>query len=323
MKVHILDDWFDTLRGLPSFKRLDGHEVTVWTDHESDVDRLAERHADAEVLVLFRERTPITAELLAKLPKLRLIAQRSSYPHVDVAACTRHGVVLCSDMAEGKPSVAAAELTLALMLAAARDLPRQMESLKSGHWQAGVGLSLTGRQLGLIGYGRIGQLVAKYARALDMNVWWWGSEQGRARAEADGEVVAPSREAFFAQSDVVSLHVRLNAATRGMITTQDLAMMPKHGIFVNTSRAGLVAPGALEAALEGDSPGRIAIDVFDHEPFHDTGSVLLTDPRVIATPHIGFVTQDELEHQFADIYAQVNAFDAGAPINVINPEAVS
>lgn len=321
MKVHILDDWFDTLRGLPCFRLLEGHEVTVWTDHEDDVDRLAARLAGCEALVLFRERTAVTRALLERLPNLRLISQRSVYPHVDVQACTDRGVLLCSNMHADTPSYAAAELTFALILASMRQIPQQVASARAGGWQMGVGKTLRGRTLGLYGYGRIAGAVARYGEAFGMKVVWWSSEEGRARAEADGHEVAASREAFFAQSDVVSLHVRLKPQTRGIVTAADLAAMRPGALFVNTSRAGLVAPGALLDALEAGRPGMAALDVFDTEPLTDPSDPLLSHPGVIATPHIGFVTEDEFDLQFTDIFEQVRAYAAGAPIHVINPEA--
>jgi len=318
VKVHILDDWFDTLRTLPSFDMLDGHDVTVWTDHEPDLNSLAKRIKDAEALVLFRERTKIGADLLKRLPNLKLISQRSVYPHVDVDACTANGVLLCSNMHGGTPSYAAAEHTLALILASYRQIPQQVASLKAGDWQSGVGRTLRGRTLGLYGYGRIAGVMAGYARALGMKVQWWSSDEGRKRALADGETVAASREDFFATSDIVSLHVRLKPDTRGIITAKDLAAMSARALFVNTSRSGLVAPGALEAEIER---GRIfaAVDVFDTEPLRDTDHPLLTHPNVLATPHIGYVTEDEFDLQFTDIFEQVNAFASGKPIHMINP----
>ena len=321
MRVHILDDWFDTLRGLPCFERLDGHDVTVWTDHVADAAQLAERIADAEALVLFRERTAVTRDLLERLPRLRLISQRSVHPHVDLEACSERGVLLCSNMHADAPSHAAAELTWALVLAGMRDLPAQMRSAKQGRWQAGVGKTLRGRLIGLYGYGRIGRAVAGYAKAFGMRVAWWSSEEGRARAVADGETLAESREAFFADSDVVSVHVRLKPATRGIVTGRDLGLMRPDALFVNTSRAGLLEPGALLASLDAGRPGMAAVDVFDDEPVTDASDPLLSHPRLIATPHIGFVTEDELDLQFADIFDQVNAFAKGAPINMINSEA--
>ncbi len=320
MKVHILDDWFDTLRGLPSFARLAGHDVTVWNDHVEDIDVLANRLAGAEALVIFRERTPIRGDLLKRLPKLELISQRSVYPHVDVPACTESGVLLSSNMHSDTPSVATAELTFALILAAARQLPKQMASIKAGAWQAGVGQTLKGRTLGLYGYGRIAKAVAGYGNAFGMKVTWWGSEEGRARAAKDGEHVFESRKRFFAEADVISVHVRMKPETRGIIGEADLLAMKLSATFVNTSRAGLVEQGALEKALQAGRPGTIALDVFDTEPLTDPDHPLLNHPSVIATPHIGFVTEDELDLQFADIYDQINAFAVGAPINMINPE---
>ncbi|MEM9248125.1 MAG: D-2-hydroxyacid dehydrogenase family protein [Pseudomonadota bacterium] len=319
MKVHILDDWFNTLRQLPCFAKLDGHDVTVWTDHEPQHDALATRLEPAECLVLFRERTAITRSLLDRLPNLRLISQRSVYPHIDVDACTDRGVLLCSNMHSDTPSYAAAELTLALMLGSYRQIPQQVASIRAGQWQAGVGRTLRGRVLGLYGYGRIARAVAEYARAIGLRVQWWGSEAGRARARADGQNVAQSRAAFFSGSDIVSLHVRLKPDTRGIITAEDLAQMPDRALLVNTSRAGLIAPGALKAEM---ARGRLhaAIDVFDTEPLTDTADPLLTHPNVLPTPHIGYVTEDEFDLQFNDIFDQVNAFADGAPIHMINPE---
>ncbi len=320
MKVHILDDWFDTLRGLPSFSRLEGHDVTVWTDHVEDVDTLAARLAPAEVLVLFRERTAISGALLDRLPGLKLISQRSVYPHVDVPGCTRNRVLLSSNMHSDTPSIAASELTFGLLLASARQIPQQMASLRAGTWQLAPGQTVAGRRLGLYGYGRIAKQVAHYARAFGMEVVWWGSETGRARAAAAGETVAESRERFFADSDFVSLHVRLKPETRGIITRTDLLAMKPSASFINTSRSGLVEKGALEAALAAGRPGRIALDVFDVEPLTDPADPLVQHPAVIATPHIGYVTEDELDLQFADIYDQINAYAAGEPIHMINPE---
>lgn len=322
MKLAILDDWFDTLRGLPCFARLDGIDVTIFTDHEPDVDRLAARLQGFDAVVLFRERTAVTRELVEQLPDLKLISQRSVYPHIDVEACTEHGVLVCSNMSGGV-SHAAAEMTWALMLAALRDIPRQMESLRAGGWQTGVGKSAHGRQIGILGYGRIGGQVADYADAFGMKAVIWGSEKGRARAAADGRIVAASREEFFATSDVVSLHVRLKPATRGMVTAADLAMMKPGSVLVNTSRAGLIEEGVLLDALNAGRPGMAAIDVFDEEPISWVNDPLATHPNLIGTPHIGFVTEDEFEIQFADIFDQVVAWRDGAPINMINPEAAA
>ncbi|WP_425230636.1 D-2-hydroxyacid dehydrogenase family protein [Sphingomonas sp.] len=322
MKVAILDDWSNTLAGLPCLARLADHEVMVWTDHVEEVDVLARRLAETEVLVLIRERTAVTAALLDGLPRLRLISQRSVYPHVDVAACTRNGVLLCSDMHAETPSYAAAELTWALVLASTRQLPQQVASLKAGRWIDGVGRTLRGRRFGVYGWGRIGATVAGYARAFGMEVAVWASEASRARAAAEGWPVAPSREAFFAENDIVSLHLRLIAATRGIVTATDLAAMQPDATLVNTSRAGLIEPDALVAALRAGRPGFAAVDVFDREPLTDPADPLLTLPNVLATPHIGYVTAEEFDLQFADVFDQINAFATGAPVNMVNPEVL-
>ncbi|CCQ72553.1 D-2-hydroxyacid dehydrogenase family protein [Magnetospira sp. QH-2] len=321
MKIHILDDWFDTLRGLPCFSKLDGHDVTVWTDHVQDSEVLGERLQEAEAVVLFRERTQVSAGLLGRLPNLKLISQRGVYPHVDVAACSAHKVLFCSKQPKGgAPNYAAAELTWGLILAAMRQIPQQMAATKAGQWQIGVGKTLHGRILGLYGYGRIGKLVADYARAFGMEVLWWSSDEGRERAQADGETVAETRAAFFSGCDVISLHLRLKPTTRGLVTAEDLGQMRPDALLVNTSRAGLIAPHALVDALNEGRPGMAAIDVFDSEPMTDPNDPLLAHPNVICTPHIGFVTQDEFENQFADIFDQVVAYAEGAPIHMINPE---
>jgi len=320
MKVMILDDYFDTLRTLRCFAKLAPFDVIVFNDHVDDVDRLAQRLQEAEVLVLIRERTKISASLLSRLPRLRLISQRSVYPHIDVEACTRLGVIVSSSQHEGTPSYAAAELTWALVLAAMRQLPRQVTALRAGKWQAGIGRSLRGKTLGIHGYGRIGAVVAGYGRAFGMNVLVWAREASRLRAQADGYRAAPSREAFFEECDVLSLHMRLVDATRGIVTDADLARMKPAALLVNTSRAGLIQPGALVRALERGRPGMAAVDVYEQEPLLDPGHPLLGMENVIGTPHIGYVTVDEYEIQFADIFDQVVAYAAGKPINVVNPE---
>ena len=322
MKITILDDWFDTLRGLPCFQKLAPHEVTVWNDHVQDTDALAERLADADAVALFRERTQIQGDLLDRLPNLKLISQRSVYPHIDVPACTRNGVLLCSDQHAGSPSYAAAELTFGLVLAAMRQIPQQMASLQAGNWQMGVGHSVRHKTIGIWSYGRLGKAVAKYAKAFDMDVQVWGGEQSCAEAVEDGFRKAESREAFFATSDVVCLLIRLYPATRGMITAADLAAMHPQSLLVNTSRAGLIAEGALVKALQAGRPGMAAVDVFEHEPIGKEGHPLLTMPNVVATPHIGYVSQEEYELQFNDIFEQILAFDRGEPIAMVNPEAL-
>jgi D-3-phosphoglycerate dehydrogenase len=322
MKVTILDDWFDTLRTLPCFARLAGHEVTVWNDHTDDLDVLASRLADTEVLVLIRERTAVRAPLLERLPKLRLISQRSVYPHIDIEACTRRGVIVSSDQHAGTPSYAAAELTFGLILAAMRQIPQQMAALRAGRWQIGVGHTLRDKTLGIYGWGRIGRAVADYGKAFGMNVLVWAREASRQRAQADGFAVAGSKQAFFESCDVLSLHMRLVDATRRIVTGEDLARMQPSSLLVNTSRAGLIEPGALVAALRAGRPGMAAVDVYENEPLTDVADPLLQLDNVVCTPHIGYVTRDEYEIQFADIFDQVVAYARGQPINVINPQVL-
>jgi D-3-phosphoglycerate dehydrogenase len=322
MKVSILDDYFDTLRTLPSFARLKGHDVTIWNDHVEDVDTLAGRLRDTEALVLFRERTQIRTPLLERLPKLKLISQRSVYPHIDVDTCTRLGIILSSSQHPGTPSHATAEMTWALILAAVRKIPQQMAALQAGQWQMGVGSTLRGKTLGIYGYGRIGGAVAGYGRAFGMNVLVWARPQTLEAAKKDGYAVAPSKEAFFAECDVVTLHMRLVDATRHIVKAADLAHMKPTALLVNTSRAPLIEPGALAEALRKGRPGMAAVDVFEREPVLDKNYPLLTMPNVICTPHIGYVTNEEYETQFVDIFDQINAYAAGKPINVINTDVL-
>ncbi len=322
MKISILDDYHDTLRTLECFKKLDGHEVEIWNDHVQEVDGLAGRLRDTEVLVLFRERTKIQAPLLERLPKLRLISQRSVYPHIDVATCTRLGIVVSSDLHAGTPSYAAAELTWALVLAAMRQIPQQVAALKAGTWQIGVGSTLRGKTLGIYGYGRIGSVVAAYGKAFGMNVLVWAREQSLARARADGHPTASAKADFFAACDVLCLHMRLVEATRGIVTAADLARMKATALLVNTSRADLIEPNALVNALRAGRPGMAAVDVYETEPVLDPTHPLLTMENVVCTPHIGYVSRDEYEIQFSDIFDQIIAYAKGSPTNAVNPEVL-
>jgi D-3-phosphoglycerate dehydrogenase / 2-oxoglutarate reductase len=323
ISVSILDDYFDTLRTLPCFAKLAPFDVTIWNDHVEDIEVLAERLKDTEVLVLIRERTKIQAPLLARLPKLRLISQRSVYPHIDIEACTRNGVIVSSNLHADTPSYATAELTWALILAAVRQIPAQVEGLRRGFWQVGVGTTLRGKTLGIYGYGRIGRVVAGYGRAFGMHVCVWARETARGRARDDGYDVAPTKEAFFSECDIVSLHMRLVDATGGIVTEKDLGRMKTTALLVNTSRAGLIAPGALVEALRRGRPGMAAVDVYESEPLTDPNHPLLGMPNVVCTPHIGYVTRDEYDLQFSDIFDQIVAYAAGSPTHVVNPESLT
>jgi len=322
VKITILDDYQDVVRQLDAYRKIAAHDVTIWNDHTKDEDVLAERLRDTEALVLIRERTPLRASLIARLPRLKLISQRSVYPHIDVPALTERGIVLSSDMHPGKPSQATAELTWGLVLAAMRRIPQEAARLKSGQWQGSVGFGLRGRTLGVLGYGRIGSVIASYGRAFGMNLLVWGGEGSRTRAQADGLRAAPTRESFFADSDVISLHVRLTPETRGLVTAADLALMKPTALIVNTSRAGLIEPGALVAALERGRPGMAAVDVYEEEPVLGANHPLLKFDNVVCTPHLGYVERDDYEWQFSSIFDQILAFDAGKPINVINADAL-
>jgi D-3-phosphoglycerate dehydrogenase len=272
--------------------------------------------------VLIRERTQIRAPLLDRLPKLKLISQRSVFPHIDVDACTRRGVIVSSSQHAGAPSYAAAELTWGLVLAAMRRIPQQMEALRAGKWQIGVGNSLRGKTMGIYGYGRIGAVIAGYAKAFGMKVLVWSRETSLARARADGCAAARSKQAFFEECDIVSLHLRLVDSTRGIVTAGDLDRMKTTALIVNTSRAPLIEPGALVSALRAGRPGMAAVDVYEDEPLTDIRHPLLTIDNVVCTPHIGYVTREEYEIQFAEIFDQITAYASGKPTNVVNPEVL-
>ncbi len=318
LNIAILDDEFDTVRTLDCYAQLAAHKVTIWRDHTKDTAALAERLQDADAIVLLRERTPIRADLIARLPKLKMLTLNGPYPHVDLAACTAHGVLLCGG--KPRPSSATAELTWGLIISSLRQIPQQMASLKRGTWQCGLGAGLRGRTLGVWGYGRIGQQVAGFGRAFGMRVLIWSRESGLASARADGYAAAPGRQALFEESDVLCLHVRLNAETRGMVKAEDLARMKPGALIVNTSRAELIEAGALVAALKAGRPGLAAVDVFDAEPVTDLNQPLLNMDNVVCTPHLGYVERDQLERYYADQFARVLAFERGSPLDAANPQ---
>jgi len=328
MKIAILDDYQDAVRGLDCFRLLDGHEVKVFTSSAKGAGQLAIRLAPYDALVLIRERTALPRALLAKLPNLKLISQTGKVAgHVDVAAATEHKIAIAEGV--GSP-VAPAELTWALVMAASRRIVPYASNLKDGLWQTasinpqlnGLGRVLKGRTLAIWSYGKIGKLVAGYGKAFGMRVIVWGGDKSRAQAVADGYEAAPSREAFFEQADVLSLHLRLADATRGVVTAEDLARMKPDALFVNTSRAELVAEGALEAALRQGRPGSAALDVFTDEPL-PADAELLRIPTVLATPHLGYVEQDSYEMYFRAAFENVVSFASGKPTNVLNPDALA
>ena len=317
MHVIIPDDYQDAVRGLACFSKLAGHQVTVFNDTVRDLDALAERLEPAEALVLIRERTRINEALLEKLPHLRLISQTGKgTAHIDLAACARRGVVVSAGT--GSPH-APAELTWALVLAALRHIPQEVARLRAGQWQATLGTGLRGRTLGIWGYGKIGSLVAGYGRAFAMNVLVWGREGSLSRARADGFTTAADLHSLFEQSDVLSLHLKLDKETRGIVTAADLARMKPTSLLVNTSRAELIEPGALEAGLRAGRPGFATVDVYEEEPILGAGHPLLALENAVCTPHLGYVEKDSYELYFGQAFDQVAAFAAGRPINVVNP----
>lgn len=320
MRVVVPDDYQDAVRLLAVREKLRDHELTIFHDTVTDVDLLAERFRDADALVLIRERTEITDALLEKLPNLKLISQTGKgTSHIDVDACTRRGVLVCAGT--GSP-YAPAELTFALMLAATRRVAIEAERLRAGQWQtATLGTTLRGRTLGIFGYGKIGTLMAGYGRALGMHVLVWGRGGSRQRAQADGHAVATSQQDLFSRADVLSLHLRLTDETRAIVTASDLALMKPDALLVNTSRAELIEPGALVAALRAGRPRFAAVDVYEEEPILGAAHPLLSMENALCTPHLGYVERDSYELYFGQAFDQVVAFANGAPIHVVNPEA--
>jgi D-3-phosphoglycerate dehydrogenase / 2-oxoglutarate reductase len=319
MKITILDDYQNIVRTLACFKKLSGHDVTIWNDHTKDVDVLSERLNETEALVLIRERTPVGAALLQRLDRLRIISQVGPYPHIDVEACTRRGVIVASRMGGNVPSYSTAELTWGLMIAALRYVPQEVAALKSGKWQAWpVGIGLRGKTLGIYAYGKIGGVVAGYGKAFGMKVIVWGRTASMDGARADGFEAASSRDAFFSQADVISLHLPLIEATRAIVTAADLARMKPTALLVNTSRAGIIEHGALVAALRAGRPGMAAVDVFEEEPA-PAGHPLLSMDNVICTPHLGYVERDALDGILGASFDQILDYAAGKPSNVVNP----
>jgi D-3-phosphoglycerate dehydrogenase len=331
MNIIILDDYQDAVRKLRCAARLEPFNAKVFTNTVKGIGQLSVRLRDADVLVLIRERTQFPRALLEKLPRLKLISQTGKVgPHIDVDTCTRLGIAVAEGV--GSP-VAPAELAFALILAAMRRLPQYIGTLKHGAWQQsglkaasmppnfGIGMVLSGKTLGIWGYGKVGTLVAGYARAFGMQVTVWGTEASRRRAIADGYLASPSREQFFAESDVLSLHLRLNDATRGIVTLADLSQMKTTALFVNTSRAELLEENALVSALNKGRPGMAAVDVFESEPILQ-GHPLLRLENAVCTPHIGYVEQDSYELYFGAAFDNVVNYINNEPTNIVNPEAL-
>ena len=328
MKIGVIHDYADVFRQTAAFARLRGHEVEIHTGAETDPARLAGYLAGCEALVLTQQRVRFPRALVERLPQLRFISQtgRNAY-HIDLQACTEHGVAVSvggtAPRAGGGGNFSATvELTWALILSALHHVPYEVQRLKQGHWQSTVGTSVFGKTLGIYAYGHIGRPVAQAGRAFGMKVVCWGREGSSAAARADGFAIAPGREAFFESVDVLSLHLASNAQTRGIVTAADLARMKTTALLVNTSRAPLIAEGALVAALENGRPGFAAVDVFENEPVLGASHPLLAMKNALCTPHLGYNDRDTLERFYEQAVDQLLAFAAGEPINVINPEAL-
>ena len=318
MKIAILDDYQDVVRTLDCFKQLTAHDVTVFTTESASKSELVERLKGFEALVLIRERTIIDDELLAQLPDLKLISQTGKISnHIDLATCTKHGVAI----AEGRGSpVAPSELCWALIMASSRHIVPYAENFKKDQWQQsgqlGLGRALNGLTLGIWGYGKIGRCIAQYGKAFGMNVLIWGRQPSREKAIADGFQAADTKQDFFAQSDVMSLHLRLNDETRHCVTASDLAQMKSDALIVNTSRAELIESGALYTALQAGKPGFAAIDVYENEPATLNSEPLINLPNVLASPHLGYVEQGGYELYFSIAFENVIAFAEGRPENI-------
>ena len=321
MNITILDDYFDTLRACPVSASWTATRSPYGTTTQ-DTDALAERLRDTDALVLIRAHPdPGAVDRPAAAPEADQPAQRlSAYRHRRLYHAWRDRVL---EPARRHAVPCRRRADLGLALAAMRQIPQQMKALQAGDWQIGVGRTLRGRTLGIYGYGRIGAEVARYGAAFGMKVLVWAREASRQRARDEGWDTAPDKAAFFEACDVLSLHMRLVKDTRGIVTADDLARMKPGALLVNTSRAGLIAPGALEQALRAGRPGMAAVDVYEEEPLRDTRHPLLNLPNVICTPHIGYVTEDEYETQFSDVFDQIVSYAAGQPIHVVNPEVLA
>lgn len=317
MRIAVVEDYGNVFRRSAAFERLAGHEVSVHTEPETDLASLAAKLESAEIVVLTQQRTRFPRTLIENLPRLRFISQTGrNTGHLDLAACRERGIVV-SAIGGGQPH-ATAELTWGLAIAALRHIPYESQRLREGHWQSTVGVRLYGSTLGIYAYGRIGKLVARVGAAFGMRVVCWGREGSLARAREDGYEAAASREQFFAEADVLSLHIPLrDESTRGIVKAHDLALMKPTAVLVNTSRAGIVEEGALAAALRAGRPGYAGVDVFDHEPVVGASDPLVKLPNAVCTPHLGYATRETLEHHYDDAVDQILAYIAGAPINVV------
>lgn len=325
MKIAVIHDYADVFRSTSAYPRLKDHEVHIYTEASTDPELVVAQVAGCDALLLTQQRVPLTRQIIARLPGLRFISQTGrNTNHLDLAACTEHGIVVSAGGSSGgsSPYSTTAELAWGMILASLRHLPYEVERLKQGHWHSTVGTRLFGRTLGIYAFGHIGAAVARVGRAFGMRVVCWGREGSTARARAEGFEIAPSRAAFFEQADVLSLHLPGNRETRGIITAQDLARMQPTALLVNTSRASIIEEGALVAALRQGRPGFAAVDVYEEEPVVGAKHPLLHLPNALCTPHLGYAERGSYEALYNLAVDQLLAFAAGHPIHVVNPEAM-
>jgi D-3-phosphoglycerate dehydrogenase len=316
MHIVISDDYQDCIRQLTCFQKLKSHTVNIYNDTVSTTDALVERYQDADAIVLIRERTVITKELLERLPKLKVISQTGKMAsHVDLEACKAKGIVVMDGRGSG---AATAELNMLLILAALRRLLEEVTRFKNGQWQGYLGDQLSGKLLGVYGFGRIGKQVCHLGKAFGAKPLVWGRETSLKKAQEDGFAVATSKEEFFSTSDIVCLQLRLNEETRHIVTAQDLDLMKPTSLLINASRAELIESGALEAGLIKGHPAYAAVDTYESEPVLGADHPLLHLPNCLCTPHIGFVERDNYEAYFGIAFDNINAYAAGSPQNSVN-----
>jgi D-3-phosphoglycerate dehydrogenase / 2-oxoglutarate reductase len=320
MKITILDDYQNAIENLKCFQLLNGQDVQILHVTEKNSDKLASQISETEILVLTRERTEITAELLSKLPKLKLISQTGKISnHLDLNVCTKYNV----SVAEGTGSpIAPSELTWALLMNTVRFLPQAIEGMKNGKWQINIGSTINGKTLGIWGYGKIGQKIAQYAKVFGAKVLIWGSVNSRKKALEDGFEQAETKDFFFRNSDIVTLHLRLNDITSGCVKESDLHNMKENAVLINTARAELIEKDALLNVLKGGKNIYVGVDVYENEPIYDSNFELLKMKNVVCTPHLGYVEQNGFELYFEKAFENIVNFIKGKPTNIANPETL-
>jgi len=321
MKITILDDYQNVIEKLNCFSILQGQDIEILHKTEKDPEKLSVLIANTEILVLTRERTEITNELLIKLPKLKLISQTGKISnHLDLNACTKYKIAVAEGI--GSP-VAPAELTWALIMNTVRQIPQAIEGMKNGKWQINIGQTINGKTIGIWGYGKIGQKIAQYAKAFGASVLVWGSENSRNKAVEDGFQKSETKEDFFKNADVITFHLRLNVNTIGIIKETDLLNMKENGVLINTARAELIEKGALERVIKKGKKILVGVDVYELEPIFDKNFELLKYDNVICTPHLGYVEQNGYEMYFKKAFENVINFINGNPTNIANPEVLN